>query len=121
MIHGVTIRVDQGTAYLGNSPLTLPAQVTPDLEVAEQGNYIVLTSSCGLRIGFDPHGAQSVATIMVPVSYSEKMIGLCGDCDGNLDEYSLKDGTDVSGEADKYKQISESYEVDDSANSGYTP
>jgi len=117
MVDGVLIRVSQDGVYVGNNKIVLPdTHLAQGLQVYESGRYIIIESSCGIRIGFDPEGVRSVVTIMVPVHYSDKMIGVCGDCDGNLDEYTLRNGQDVSDKADKFRLISQSYEVDQSNN-----
>jgi len=117
MINGVMLRVRQDGVYVGNNQISLPANnLSPGLQVYQSGRYIIIESSCGVRIGFDPEGIRSVATIMVPVTYRNKMIGVCGDCDGHLDEYTTRYGEDVSNKPDKFKLISESYIVDNSNN-----
>ena len=83
------------------------------LSIYKRNNYVIIETGCGVKIGFDGEGLQSVVTVMVPGSYADQMYGLCGDCDGQLDDLKTSQGVDVSDRPNKYQLISDSYVVDD--------
>lgn len=89
--------------------------VMDDFRIVKDDNFIVLKADlCSIQIGFDGSGLDSVATVVVPGRYGGLMSGLCGDCNGQLDDFKLRDGTDVSSMPDKFETISQSYCVDES-------
>ena len=46
--------------------------------------------------------------------HSNKMTGLCGDCNGLLDDLRTEEGVNVQYEDNKYSLISDSFVVDES-------
>ena len=70
--------------------------------------------TCGLKVAFSGDGIQTMALIIVHPRVAKEgngLVGLCGNCDGEADDMRTADGTDVSGEPDRYQLISDSYEV----------
>jgi len=106
---------DESVTIAGN-PIDLPYS-DDNLEISRDGDFVTLTSGCGIEISFNGKGIDSVATVTVPDSFQGKLAGLCGDCDGNLDDHKTKEGMDVSNmDAEgKFIQISESFIVDESS------
>jgi len=87
-------------------------------DVNPEEDFIILDASerCDIKVGFYGHELESVAIVDVPCKHagSGRMIGLCGDCDGNTNDLRTLDGTDVSSSDNMFLEISESYQVDDS-------
>lgn len=92
---------------------------TPPLELADgsvkvypSGDFIIVENECGVRLQFD--GLQ-MAVLVVPHNFSGNLEGLCGDCDGEQNDYRLADGTDVSSEsyATRNPKIGDSWRVPD--------
>ena len=89
--------------------------IMDQFRISKDDEFIVLHADlCSISIGFYGAGLDSVATAVVPAAYGGKMTGLCGDCDGLMNDIRLKDGTDVSDLPDKFDAISQSYCVDES-------
>lgn len=77
--------------------------------------FVVFSATkCDIHVGFYGHGVDSVALISIPGRFSGCMIGLCGNCDGIPNDLKTRDGLDVSSHSDMFKEISESYHVDES-------
>lgn len=74
------------------------------------GRFIQLITKCNIYVNWD---GKSVVQVGVPKSYSNKMEGLCGNCDGRKNDYRTKEGVDVSWKSNKYVLIGKSYEVFD--------
>ena len=88
------------------------------LKISEQDGYVILdsTPACGLKVAFAGEGIETVVTIVVDPKVTEEgdgLYGLCGAGDGVPDDMRTADGTDVSGQADRYRLISDSYVVYD--------
>lgn len=119
MIYGMVIHLDQhGRAYIGGSsgkPISLPSnnKLHPGLRIYKYRNYVIIDTECGIRVGFDGEGLRSVAVIDVPPRYKNQMVGLCGDCDGKLDDLRTAEGVRVDHRADKYELIANSFKVDE--------
>jgi len=80
-----------------------------------EGTVILETSDCPWRLEFIRGGFNSKARLAVGGRYKpdynngNSMDGICGNCDGNFDYRLCGDKrTDVSGDENKYKEISES-------------
>ena len=106
-------------------PYTYTTEYNPDyaapvtVHISEyDGTVILETSDCPWRLEFVRGGFNSKARLAVGGRYQpdmnngQSMDGICGNCDGNFD-YRLcgEKRTDVSGDEDKYKKISESCAV----------
>lgn len=102
-------------------PYTSPdGKFTIDNEDTDNRKYVVFDSRlCNITIGFYGHGLESVASISIPGRFGHQVTGLCGackkDCSGPL---VTKNGTNVQDRSDKYRLVSESFEVDESLDKG---
>ena len=74
------------------------------------GRFVQLITKCNVYVNWD---GKSVVQVGVPRSYSKKMEGICGNCDGRKNDYKTKDGVDVYWRKNKYVLIGRSYEVPD--------
>ena len=70
--------------------------------------WITVTTNWGLVVRFD--GRHRV-TICVPKRFKNKMIGICGDCNGIKDDLRTKDGQNVTGKPNAYTLVGNSYLV----------
>lgn len=122
MIYGVRIRLEQGhRVFVGGEEVAVPMRNIggSDLSIFQSGNFIEVESpSCGIKAGFDGKGVESVGTVVVPPRYGDRMIGLCGNCDGELDQLRTKDGSAVQNDPEKFALVSDSFTVDESSDSG---
>ena len=83
------------------------------------GFLIFKSGKCNMKVGFNGHGTDSVAIVSVDPKYGKKMIGLCGDCDGNRrNDLKTKGGKIVATANTKFNEISESFVVDESLENG---
>lgn len=78
------------------------------VKVTSSGRYVQIWTECGVLVNFDGDNAVSV---VVPTSFSEKMTGLCGDCDGKKNDFRTKDGRDVTKDRLRNSLIGNSYRV----------
>lgn len=69
-----------------------------------------MTTNWGLRVQFDGRHRVSVK---IRGSFSSKLTGICGDCNGIRDDFRTKEGKDVSKDRNKYSLIGTSYKVHD--------
>lgn len=70
--------------------MTLPVNLTPDVEIFISGSNVVVTTGFGLIVKFDGnHRVQ----VKIPENYSGKVCGLCGNFNGNAaDDFLNPDG-----------------------------
>jgi hypothetical protein len=76
---------------------------------------MVVETDCGVVVMFD--GANT-ARVLVPSQYGNNVTGICGNCDGIQNDFRTKTGRIVSGEANKYSLIGDSYAVPDDTEQG---
>ena len=43
-----------------------------------------------------------MATIRVPGAFGEELVGMCGNCDGRMNDMKTRDGTNVDDENDRF-------------------
>lgn len=120
LILGLKIRLEQdGRVIVGGQEIEVPNNsLDPRISITKNNDFIIIDTSpdCGVKIGFNGAGLQSVATVIVPPKFTQDpgLYGLCGECDGTPDDLKTADGTDVKDDPDKNKKISDSYIVDES-------
>lgn len=74
------------------------------------GRFVQVVTKCNIYVNWD---GKSVVHVGVPSSYSKKMEGLCGNCDGRKNDYKTKEGVNVYWKKNKYVLIGKSYEIPD--------
>lgn len=75
------------------------------------GTTVRCDTDFGLSVTFD---GTWVITVSVPSTYNGKMIGLCGNGDGDPDnDLTSADGVDVRGQANAFNLVGDSYVVPD--------
>ena len=79
-----------------------------NFEVLQKGDNIIVENNCDMIVQFN---GETSAKVLIPKHHAEVASGICGKCNGLQDDYKKKDGTDVSGEANKYSLIGHSYWV----------
>ena len=92
------------------SPMVVsPDQFYPGVTITTNGRFIRIETDFGLVVESD---GVSTATVRIPSTYSGKMGGLCQNANDDItDDLILKDGTDVSSEANKYSSIGNSMQI----------
>ena len=55
-----------------------------------------------VQVGFEGAGLRSVAAIRVPGRFGEELVGMCGNCDGRMNDMKTRDGTNVDDENDRF-------------------
>ena len=81
------------------------------LTVVRNGFFARVATSFGLAIEFD---GSWTAVVKLPTSYENQTEGICGN--SNLDptdDFTTKDGVDVTYEKDRYSMLGNSWQVDD--------
>ncbi|XP_048735098.2 IgGFc-binding protein-like [Ostrea edulis] len=111
-IYGKVVRLAPNRkVYINGERKFLPvSENNGDLKIVISGRFIQLITKCNIYVNWD---GKSVVQVGVPKSYSNKMEGLCGNCDGRKNDYRTKEGVDVSWKSNKYVLIGKSYEVFD--------
>ncbi|XP_069114973.1 IgGFc-binding protein-like [Argopecten irradians] len=109
-IYGRRIRLHQSKkVYIDNERRYLPViDMKGQLKVTLSGRYVQIWTACGVLVNFD--GVHAVS-VVVPASFSSKMTGLCGDCDGKMNDFRTKDGRDVTSHPSRYNLVGNSYKV----------
>lgn len=87
-----------------------PVIVVLMYSITLSGRWITVTTPWGLVVRFD---GNSRVTVIVPKRFSNKLTGICGDCNGIKDDFRTKDGKDVSKDRNRYSLIGTSYIVPD--------
>ncbi|CAI9719089.1 transmembrane cell adhesion receptor mua-3-like [Octopus vulgaris] len=72
--------------------------------------WITVTTKWGLKIMFD---CRHRVTVTLPPIFADQLTGICGDCNGEKDDFRTKSGEDVSQKANKFSLIGASYQVED--------
>ena len=107
---------------VGGSPITLPSTDLHgnDLNITQDGDFLTIDTECGLKLVFDGKGVESVATVWVPLSFKGNLGGLCGDCDGSLNDMKTADGAKLNklSNEEKFSKMSDSFKVDETADEG---
>ena len=75
-------------------------------KAAISGAYLKLTTSCGLMVLWD---GISTVRVSIPKTFGNMVTGLCGNCNGQKDDYRTSDGLDVSTRTEKFSLIGNSY------------
>ncbi|XP_078313062.1 zonadhesin-like isoform X2 [Crassostrea virginica] len=111
-IYGKLVRLAPGhKVYVDGVRKFLPVSENKgDLKIVMSGRFVQLITKCNVYVNWD---GKSVVQVGVPRSYSKKMEGICGNCDGRKNDYKTKDGVDVYWRKNKYVLIGRSYEVPD--------
>ena len=73
--------------------------------------WITVSTSWGLEVRFD--GRHRAEVKVLGKEFSNKLTGICGDCNGRKDDLRTKQGEDVSNKRNKYSLIGSSYQVED--------
>ncbi|XP_021348638.1 zonadhesin-like isoform X2 [Mizuhopecten yessoensis] len=109
-VYGRKIRLHQNKkVFIDNERRYLPVkELKGQLTVTFSGRYVQIWTECGLLVNFDGNHAVSV---VVPKSFSRNMTGLCGDCDGKMNDFRTRDGNDVTKKSSRYNIIGNSYKV----------
>ena len=92
------------------------SEVGGKIELSRHGGFVQVTSQCGIRVQFD--GSHYV-TVTVPRTFSGNLTGLCGDCNGEADDFTTKSGYDVSGKPGAGTIVGNSYIVKENGDSSY--
>ncbi|CAI9719091.1 Hypothetical predicted protein [Octopus vulgaris] len=87
---------------------TLPVVKFEEFEAYYAVGWITVKTEWGLTVKYD--GNQRV-TVSLPISFANKLTGICGDCNGKQDDLRTKAGRDVSSLTDKDSLIANSYQV----------
>ncbi|XP_061173301.1 zonadhesin-like [Saccostrea echinata] len=111
-IYGKVVRLAPNhKVYINGEKKFLPvSENNGDLKIMMSGRFVQLVTKCNVMVNWD---GKSVVQVGVPRSYSKKMEGICGNCDGKKNDYRTQDGADVSWKSNKYVLIGKSYEVYD--------
>ena len=70
---------------VGSTEVTPPSvnQLHAGLSITKtSAGYVILETSCGLRVAFNGKSTETAGTVTVPPRYADKVYGMCGDCDG---------------------------------------
>lgn len=81
-----------------------------NLTIYDEGKYVQIKTACGVFVDFD--GKQD-AVVSADGKYRGLMNGLCGNCDDVGNDYTTKEGVDVSKKRDRGKLVGRSYTIDD--------
>ncbi|XP_060070842.1 IgGFc-binding protein-like, partial [Ylistrum balloti] len=112
-IYGKKIRLQQNKkVYIDAEKRYLPVDdFNGQLKVTSSGRYVQIWTACGLLVNFD--GVHAVS-VVVPATFKNNMTGLCGDCDGKMNDFKTRDGRDVTNERSRYNLIGNSFKVEES-------
>ena len=80
-----------------------------DYTIFRRGEFIVVENQCGMQAWFD---GKHTARAYINREDGMNATGLCGNCNGEQDDFVTKDGTDVSGEDNKFSLIGISHRVE---------
>ena len=80
-----------------------------DYKIFKRGRFIVVQNQCGMMAWFD---GKHTAKVHIYKEDGLNATGLCGNCNGEKDDFVTKDGTDVSGEDNKFSLIGISHRVE---------
>uniref|UniRef100_A0A8C1T758 Zonadhesin, like n=1 Tax=Cyprinus carpio TaxID=7962 RepID=A0A8C1T758_CYPCA len=91
-VYGITVRMQQKKKVLVNGEkVGLPFSPVRGVNIKTKSRYVMLTTDFGLSVRFDGN-AQAVVTL--PSVYRSRVLGLCGNYDGNnRNEYTKPDST----------------------------
>lgn len=89
---------------------------TYDFKIINSGDgstgLLTFVTSCGVIVTFDGvHRAE----VRAPDVYAGQMTGKCGNCDGDPNDFVLRNGTDVSDRKDRQNLVAVSYLVEDTS------
>ena len=92
------IRVSSGANY-------------PGFRIIRDGRFMVMKTDFGLEAKYD---GNMYASVFVPNTYRSQLTGLCGNCDGNVDnDWTTMDGQDIRNDGNRYNILGNSYQVND--------
>nr|XP_034323367.1 zonadhesin isoform X3 [Crassostrea gigas] len=111
-IYGKVVRLAPGhKVFIDGVKKFLPvSENNGDLKIVMSGRFVQVVTKCNIYVNWD---GKSVVHVGVPRSYSKKMEGLCGNCDGRKNDYKTKEGVNVYWKKNKYVLIGKSYEIPD--------
>ncbi|KAK3100182.1 hypothetical protein FSP39_015875 [Pinctada imbricata] len=111
-IYGFKIRLHKEKKIFVNGVRKyLPVKLADNkLEIYNTGEYARLVTGCGLTVSWN---GKSEVVVSVPRKYGQHLTGLCGNCNGKLDDYVTRDGRNVSGHWNKDVMYGRSWEVPD--------
>ncbi|KAK3093407.1 hypothetical protein FSP39_015221 [Pinctada imbricata] len=113
-IYGIKVRLGLGfETWVDGKDTGLPFIYNDgQLTIKRVGTYVIVESDirCGVTLRWN---GNSVAMLTVPQKYSDKLSGLCGNCDGTKNDLRTKEGEDVSKDKAKFSKIGNSYLVKD--------
>ncbi|XP_036356795.1 zonadhesin-like [Octopus sinensis] len=81
-----------------------------DFSVNFAVGWVTVTTRWGLTVRFDGKHRISVS---LPLSFANKLTGICGNCNGIKDDLRTKSGQDVSSHPNKFTLIGDSYQIAD--------
>ena len=102
---------------VGNAQISIPSTNLDSkkrLSIFWTDDFLILNSSCGIKMAFGPDNIQTIVTVSVPSVLAINdpgLFGLCGDCDGKRDDLTDANGVDLTNDPDKDSKISQSYSV----------
>ncbi|XP_036356789.1 neurogenic locus notch homolog protein 1 isoform X6 [Octopus sinensis] len=110
-----TIRILPFSGILVNSvKRSLPIIDNKEFSAYFSVGSVTLTTDWGLIVRFDRTHQVSVT---LPPSFTNKVTGICGDCNDKKDDYRTKSGEPLSHNPEDFERLGESYRVSDNNNS----
>ena len=76
------------------------------VQLFRSGNSNGVSTKCGIQVFFSDQGGVKV---VIPRSYSQKITGLCGDCNHVHDDFRLSNGTNVAKNPHRHNLVGDSY------------
>lgn len=102
------IEIGQDKETKVNSVPISPIYPAPGYVITQVGDFIVVTTECGLTAMYD---GEKTAKVIINEEDGDIMTGMCGNCNGLQDDLKTEDGTDVSNDPDRFKKIGNSYAI----------
>lgn len=81
-----------------------------DVKIVTAGGALRLEGPCGVIVEYD---GIHIMKVQAPRELGKVVHGICGNCNGIADDFTTKNGTDVSSYPNLYSAIGNSYEVHD--------
>uniref|UniRef100_A0A8C1BNT6 Zonadhesin, like n=1 Tax=Cyprinus carpio carpio TaxID=630221 RepID=A0A8C1BNT6_CYPCA len=91
-VYGITVRMQQNKKVLVNEEkVGLPFSPVRGVNIKTKSRFVMLTTDFGLSVRFD---GNTQAVVTLPSVYRSRVLGLCGNYDGQTsNEYTKPDGT----------------------------
>ncbi|XP_052822699.1 zonadhesin-like [Octopus bimaculoides] len=113
-INSITIRLlPLNRIWVNEEEFTLPVVKYEEFEAYYAVGWITVTTKWGLIVRYD--GNHRI-TVSLPISFANKLTGICGDCNGEQDDFRTKSGRNVSSLENKDSLIADSYQVTGDSN-----